>query len=139
MEIEIGKKKFIIDKVSLYISDLYACFVRSSNELLTGKADFDAAELECDLELEEAESKADRFRAELKLIKNVRALKKDIDDRTANTLVARNNLLKELVELNGYEWDEALWLKGMSEAQFSCLIDELMGGKKKVDAKASST
>lgn len=133
MEVQIGNKKFKIKAVSLYISDLYIDFIRARNEGMTVEAEFEEARIECEIETAEAETKADKLRAELKLFRRARDIKKSSVDYASTALIKRNEIIKELVELNGYEWDESLWLKGFSESQFSDLVDELLGGKKKAE------
>ena len=131
MEVQIGKKKYTLEKVSIYISDLYVEYIRSKNDLITLEADFEGIRLECEIEREEAESKIDKLKAELKMFRQARELKKNGIQGGIEGAEKRNEILEEIVILNGYEWDEAEWLKNFSENQFTELIGELMTSKKK--------
>lgn len=135
MDFKIGKKKFTLDKVSIYISDLYTEYVVASNELLTIDGDFEEIRLSCEVEREEAETKLDKLRAELKMIKAAKELKQEKKQAALDGSKMRNNIIKEIFELNGYEWDDDI-LKRFDESNFSDLIDELVG-KKKVKASSS--
>ena len=131
MDFQIGKKTYTLEKVSIYISDLYVEYVRSKNDLITLEADFEGIRLECEIEREEAESKVGKLKAELKMFRQARELKKNGIQGGIEGAEKRNEILEEIVILNGYEWDEAEWLKNFSENQFTELIGELMTSKKK--------
>ena len=139
MEVKIGKKKFTLEKVSIYISDLYTEFIRLKNDLITLEGDFEMVRLEGEIARNESETVIDNLRSDLKMIKAAKQLKKDALEGASEANIKRNEILKEIVELNGYEYIEMDWLKNFSEDDFTALIGDLMGGSKKKEKVESST
>ena len=133
MDFKIGKRKYRLEKVSMYISDLYVEYVRYQNDIITMEADFEGIRLECEIDREEAETKVDKLRAELKMFSQDRELKRNGIQGGIDGGLKRNEILKEIVLLNGYEYDEDDWVRNVSEGQFSELIGELMTSKKKAE------
>lgn len=133
MDIKIGKRKYKLEKVSIYISDLYVEYVRAKNEIMTLEADFEGIRLECEIAREEAETKADKLRAELKMFRDARQVKKSGLEGAKEGAKKRNEILREIVVLNGYEYDEDEWIRNVSEEQFSDLIGDLLTPKKKAE------
>jgi len=132
MEVAVGKHKFKLEKVSLYISDLYTEYVRAYNAIATWESDIEEARLDNQIEREESESLVDKLKSDRRLFRRLREIRKANDDGLVKASEMRNNVLKEIVELNGYEFDAELWLKGVSEGDFNDIIGELIGAKKKV-------
>ena len=128
---QIGKKKYTLDKVNLLISDLYVEYVQFKNELITMPADFEGIRLECEIEREEAEGKVDKLKAELKMFRKSRELKKNGIQGGIDGNLKRNEILKAIVICNKYDWNEEEWMLGFDPRDFELLIGELMTSKKK--------
>ena len=137
MDVKVGKKKFKFDKVSILISEMYA----ELTNMAYGHADLgDELEqigLEYEIAVEEAENTIEKKRVKLAHTKNIRELKKRSYEITKEIFDKRFEILSELLELNGYEFDETLWRKNASvELINDILVDAVGTGSKK---KVSST
>ena len=130
MDVKIGQRKFTLEKMSLYISDLYVQYVETTNEILTFEGDYEEVRLKCEIAREEAESKVDKLRADLAMIKEMKAIKAENLRRAKVAESIRNQIIEEIVILNGYDFDQDSWLKNFGPDDFSALIDELIGKKK---------
>lgn len=131
MDVKIRDSKFKLEKISIYISDLYVEYVVMRNEIATADGDFEEIRIACEIEREEAETKVGRLKADLKMIKEAKRIKSESAKNALKTTEKRNQILKEIVELNGYEYIESDWLKNFSEDQFGDLIAEMIGKNKK--------
>lgn len=133
MEVAVGKKTFQLEKVSLYISDLYAEYVRAYNTIATWESDIEEARLDNQIEREEADDFVEKLKSDRKLFKRLREIRKANDNGLVEAAKMRNNVLREIVGLNGHEFDADLWLKNISEDDFNEIIGELLNAKKKAE------
>jgi hypothetical protein len=138
LRVEVGNKKFDITRTSIFISELYG----ELSMLAYGHSDLidriNDAGTEYELDVEEAQTKADKLRARLKHSKKIREIKAEGNAITDEIYSKRFDVLKELLELNGYEFDLELWRKNASTEQINDILVEVMGGGSKKKA-ASST
>ena len=134
MEVKIGKKKYKLEKVSIYIAELYIEWAHLGNEVAIKLSDIDEATIKNKIAREEAETIVDKLRADLVLHKALREINKTsyVDSKVA--MEKRVEVLREIVILNGYDFDEDEWFKNIDEGWFDELIDELIGNKKKEKA-----
>lgn len=138
MDVKIKRVKYKLENISIYISDLYVEYVVLRNELTTADGDFEEIRLACEIEREEAETKLGKLKADLKMIREAKRIKKEAADGALSATKKRNMILQEIVELNGYKYKEDAWLKNFSEDQFAELIGELVGKNKKKVVESSS-
>jgi hypothetical protein len=131
MKIKIGLKEFDLTKVSIYISDLYVEMVRLMADSQTIEADFETLRLQNRIDYEQAETKIERLKAELALLRGTNDLRKEKIGKSVEAAAKRDEVIKEIVLLNGYEYDEELWKKNISEEMFEDIAGELIGRKKK--------
>jgi hypothetical protein len=138
LKVEVGNKKFDLTKVSIYISELYG----ELSMLAFGHSDLidklNDASTEYELDVEEAQTKADKLRARLKHSKRIREIRAEGDEITKDIYSKRFDVLKELLELNGYDFNLELWRKNSDKEQINDILVELVGGGSKKKA-ASST
>ena len=166
MDFTIGKKKYSLTKVSIKISDLYGEYARIKNEAASFELETSSIQNDNEIERKEAdllaldakeaiedpdskigrikaariviESEIAKKRADKKMYAALNEFKAGLFEITEAAGKKRNEVLKEIVELNGYDWDPEKWLSAVDENQFSDLIGELFTGKKKESAKSST-
>lgn len=166
MDFTIGKKKYSLTKVSIYISDLYGEYARLRNEAASFELETSAIQNDNEIERKEAdlmvldakesmedpesrvgkikvtrailESEIAKKRADKKMYAKMGEYKGVILENASLAGEKRNEVLQAIVELNGYDWDSGKWLGAVSESDFSDLTEELFTGKKK-EAENSST
>ena len=72
------------------------------------------------------------MKASLKMIRDAKELGKINNESIIEGEKLQGVILRKIVELNGYEYIEMDWLDNFGNNDFSDLIDELLGNKKKV-------
>jgi len=132
LDIKVGTKKFKFTKVSILISEMYA----ELTNMAYGHADLgDELEqigLEYEIAVEEAESPVEKKRAKLAHTKDIRDLKKRSYEITKEIFDKRFEILAELLDLNGYGFDDMLWRKNASVEQINdIMVDAVGSGSKK--------
>lgn len=130
MEFKIGGERYKLEKISIYISDLYRDYVIARNAGVTVEAEMEEAQLQCEIAEAEAETRIERLRARAKLFAEARRISRESLKKLETTATLQKRILEEIVKLNGYEFFEKKWIETISEDDFNALIDELIGKKK---------
>lgn len=133
MEITVGKKKFKIERVSMYISEMWADLVQMTYDLANPQAKLDRIDVQRKLDIAESDGLIDRYRAELKGIKAIDEIKKDAEKLTEEIYELRFKILEEVLRINGYDFDRDLWYKESSTEDVNDMIVGLLGDKKKAE------
>ena len=133
MVFTIDGKQYELTKASIYISELYGDYVRSRNAGITVDAEIEQAKIACEIEREEADSKSAKLKADLKLFKEARRIRAESLEKLKGAQELQRAVLKEIVELNGYEFDVNAWVHSIDEDAFNSLIEDILVKKKAKD------
>jgi hypothetical protein len=137
--IRIGEKKFTFKKVNILCSEMYgeiAGLALSYNGQRTEAEEIDLAYTIAKAEAETAIEKAQARSEQLKASKN---LTKDGREMTKEMHRLQYVILAELLDINGYEYDESYWKKNASIEDVNDVIVEAVGGGSKKKVVESST
>lgn len=137
MDVEIAKKKFKLDKVSIYISELYSELAGMAYGYHDIEQEINDIGLEYEIKVEECDSILERKKIKLKMSKAIKEATKKGPELTKKIYDKRFEVLKEILELNGYEYEHEFWLKKASVEDVNDILVELVGGGSK--KKLSST
>lgn len=134
MDVSVGKKKFKLEKVSIYIGEMYSDLTQLVFDMQDLPTMIEESQLECDLAMEEAETRADKLRAKLAHSKAIRGIRDDAKRIQEEVFEKRFEILEELLKLNGYDFDRDLWEKNADTELVNDILVDLVGtgSKKKV-------
>lgn len=129
MDVKVGDKKFKLEKKSIYISELYSELTKMAFDKVDLGAEVDEIDLEYQSDIEDGMSNA---KAGLKRIRAIRHLRSKIDALTGEIFEKRFEVLAEVLDLNGYEFDADLWRKKADVETVNDILVDLVGtGSKK--------
>jgi hypothetical protein len=132
MDITINKKDFTFNKVSIWISEEYNKLMNMAYDSLY--LSDETAEITAEYEdkiknsLDENEKKLFRKKQQIRLKEKV----KEARDHTQAMFDKRMEILQELVELNGYDYDDTFWRRKAGVEDINDIMVEVLGkGSKK--------
>ena len=129
--IEIKGKEYKIEEVSMYISELYSEMVNMSYAQSDIMDKLEEIDLEYQIASEEL-SGIELKKKKLEYIKRIRELKTEARDNIKKIADKRLECLRELLELNGYSFDEKLWTRTAGvEAVNDFILQAISGDDKK--------
>lgn len=137
MEHKIGKKKFKIERVSILVAELYSEVVEMAYGYQDIKNRLEEIDLECQVEIAESDSVLEITKAKLRRLRALAEAKKEGPELTKRIYEKRFEALRELLELNGYKYDEEFWRRDAAvEDVNDILVGAVGGGVKKKLASA---
>ena len=129
--IKIKGKEYKIEEVSMYISELYSEMVNMSYAQSDIMDRLEEIDLEYQIAIEEL-SGIELKKKKLEYIKRIRELKTEARDNIKKIADKRLECLRELLELNGYSFDEKLWTRTAGvEAVNDFILQAISGDDKK--------
>lgn len=134
MDLKRGERTYKLDKVSIYISELYQEYALLLNEDVVTEGKLEEARLEAEIAKEEAETTADRLRAGLMLLRRGREIRAEAIKNAVKVARAKQKeIIREVFTLNfpREEYNEGLWLRNISDSDFNDIMSGLLAGKKK--------